>query len=73
MKTNWTNVEIWDSDGNLVTDDDDRRKLLREYRDTGGIWQHWLVDPADYTEETCEEMVYAGPAVEEIDWSGIDA
>ena len=53
MKTNWTNVEIWDSDGNLVTDDDDRRKLLREYRDTGGIWQHWLVDPADYTEETC--------------------
>ena len=73
MKTNWTNVEIWDSDGNLVTDDDERCKLLREYRDTSGIWQHWLVDPADYTEETCEEMVYAGPAVEEIDWSGIDA
>jgi len=73
MKTNWANVELWDSDGNLITDDDDRRKLLREYRDTGGIWQHWLVDPADYTEETCEEMVYAGPAVEEIDWSGIDA
>ena len=73
MKTNWTNLELWDSDGNLITDDDDRRKLLREYRDTGGIWQHWLVDPADYTEETCEEMAYAGPAVEEIDWSGIDA
>ena len=73
MKTNWTNVEIWDSDGNLITENDERRKLLCEYRDTGGIWQHWLVDPADYTEETCEEMVYAGPAVEEIDWSGIDA
>ena len=73
MKTNWTNVEIWDSDGNLITDNDERHKLLCEYRDTGGIWQHWLVDPADYTEETCEEMVYAGPAVEEIDWSGIDA
>jgi len=73
MKTNWANVEIWDGDGNLITDDAERRKLLCEYRDTGSICQHWLVDPADYTEETCEEMVYAGPAVEEIDWSGIDA
>ena len=72
QKIHWSDVAIWDEDGNLVENARKHRELLSEYRDTGSICQHWLVDPADYTEETCEEMVYAGPAVEEINWIGID-
>ena len=70
----WRYVYVWwaDSGGTHVEPGSDtHRRLLREYRDTGGIRCAYLVDPS-YVAEDDESIVSAGPRVDEIDWSGID-
>lgn len=64
--TAWDDVRIWDFDGNEVADDQ-RIELLREYRSTNGIIGHWLADPA---ETDADNLAEAGPAVDQIDWTG---
>ena len=71
-KTRWTNVTVWDGEGHEVADP---RPQLREYRDTGGIFGHWLADPTtadEYGEIDGVELAACGPTVAEIDWTGID-
>jgi len=85
-RISWRNVKIYDEDGNEA-DDDVRREKLAEYRRDGSIdGPFWLVDPSTHgtTEGVDEDIVYdpyhndrrelwnAGPAVEEIDWTGFD-
>jgi hypothetical protein len=70
----WRDVDVWyaDSDGRTVpAGSDAHRRLLREYRDTGGIDFAYLADPSDVAEDD-DSIVSAGPSVDAIDWTGID-
>jgi len=69
-KISWREVTIWDEDGNEVLDPETKRELLLEYHRTGGIFQYWLADPKTISDG--KELAEAGPAVDEIDWTGID-
>ena len=70
----WRNVTVYDEDGHEI-DADGARKLLREYRDTGGMWRAWLADPTEadeYGEIDGVDLSECGLTVDEIDWTGID-
>jgi len=69
----WRSVPVEWLDGSRMTDRQ-HLDLLAEYRRTGCIAGAVLASVADaLTPEQVDELCYAGPAVEEIDWAGFDA
>lgn len=71
--TNWRDVDVWNMEtGTLVSTMPAQRALLAEYKATGGIAGHVLMDPAGFenTPEDIERLCEVGPAVDEIDWTG---
>ena len=70
----WRELQVWDLCGHPL-DRDDALDALAEYRRTGAM-AAWLVDPADYGPGGAPlsgegpELQDAGPAREEIDWTG---
>jgi hypothetical protein len=65
-KIKWTAVSVYTSDGDRVTDADNHATLMREYRDTGTISQHYLTD--SYDEDAWDQ----GLKTSEIDFTGLD-
>lgn len=78
QKTYWKNVNVWDSDGNRITDTEE---ILRHYNQFGEMNRAYLYDTKQTIRE--DETVWdafhedfrhpweAGPDVDEIDWTGL--
>jgi hypothetical protein len=77
-KIHWRDVDVWYDEGDTVRGEEQRAALL-EYRNTGAIRHYWLADPEMYDGDLepidgdGPNLDMAGPKVEEIDWTGIDA
>lgn len=67
-KIPWGNVRVYTDEGDIV-EYERSRELLRGYRNNGGIPGYWLAIPGSVPDE---ELWNVGPAVEDIDWTGID-
>jgi len=75
-ENHWTRIAIWDMTGNPIDDPDTQARLMREYRTSGGIMDHWLADP-DQADDNGEidliPLSECGPAPEAIDYTGLPA
>lgn len=60
----WTNLVLWDSDGNHPNEETEMRKLT-EYRRMGCITDYWLTDPRND-----DDAWKRGPEPSAIDWTG---
>lgn len=70
-KTSWRDVPLTELYGQAVYDEARRARLLRVYRDSGDC-PAWLCTPAELAGMSDDEAILAGPAREDIDWTGID-
>ena len=65
-KKRWSTLSLYYTDGQRMSPTQ-AHAALSEYRRTGGILDGWFVNPITYRQDDPEN---AGPAVNEIDWSG---
>lgn len=67
----WRSVSVTSLGGEAIYSEAKRARLLAAYRDTGEC-AAWLVSPEELESMSDDEAVEAGPARDEIDWTGID-
>lgn len=71
MSISWRSVSVTDLNGEAIYSETKRARVLRTYRDTGECGA-WLCTPEQLESMSDDEAVAAGPAVDAIDWDGID-
>lgn len=77
-RTPWQDVRLWDASEGTEIDEEDRLPYLKEYRLKGSIYGAFLADPESKAmrkalKRNQNALAEAGPAPDEIDWSGFQA
>jgi hypothetical protein len=76
QSVSWRDVDVWTLFGRVAAERLDPGSVehilaLREYRDTGRIVDCYLAPPSGDPDDDSD--CAGGPAVDEIDWAGIDS